>query len=295
MKGDSMRKIITAFVLILMCFIIAPLNNAETEKEPQLSYSRAINSLENLNTAMAYKRLDVIMRDFPASEEAKKGALLKAIISATEFSSADMLTTIYSGAVEKAKENGEKIEISKLYMKTSQKMMESGKNLVNDTQALLRYADEPISIKVEKGYDSLNWSARAFLPIKELEGGNLPTIEEVRNIENLQKDAAYRYALKKVLGEQDLIPEGTIQGEVDWPGTMLFMGNWLIRFGGVSRIGWMDPSTRKTTKSLIQAEEAFNTAKKCFERARGLAKTQSVRIQAEERIKELNEILKELK
>jgi hypothetical protein len=290
-----MRKTLIIFMLLLICFIIAPANNAKTEKEPQLSYSRAVAPLENLNTAMAYKRLDIITKNFPASEEAKKAVLLKAIISATEFSSADMLATRYSEAVEKAKEESEKIEISKLYMETSQRMIESGKDLINDTQALLKYAGESMSIEIDKEYDSLNWTSRAFLPIKRLEEGGLPTVEEIRSIEDLHKDVSYRHALEKVLGKQDLIPEGTSQGEVDWSGTMLLMGNWLVRFGGVSKVGWMDPSTQKTTKSLVQAERAFSTAKKCFEKARGLAKTQSVKAQAQERIKELNKILEELR
>lgn len=290
-----MRKTLIVFTLLSVYFISAALlNGAEIEKEPQLSYSQAIDCLKDLDMAMAYKRLDAITRDFPKSEEAGKSVLFKAVISATEFSSMDMLATRYSQAVQKTKEDKGKIEISKLYMEASQKMVENGKVLVNDVQGLLEYAGgKPMSIEVKKGYNSLDFGSRAFLSVKKLEEGELPTLEEIKTIEDSQKDISYRHVLGKILGDQDLTTEKTIQGEVDWANTMMLMGNWLLHFGGISKAGWLDPATQKTTKSLVQAEKAFSTAKQCFEKARKLSKSQPVKVEAEKRIKELNQILKE--
>ncbi len=288
-----MRKFLIIFNLLLVFFLAIVSNSQGAEKEPQLSYSKAITYLENLDMNMAYKRLDIITKDFPKSEEARKAALIKAVISATEFSSLDMLSTRYSEAVQKAKTDIAKREISKMYMEASRKMVESGKALTNDVQNLLKYTDKPLNLEIRKAYDSLGLATKAFLSIKKLEEGKLPTLEEIKMIEDSQQDISYRHVLGKVLGAQDISSAKTIQGEADWSGIMILMGNWLVHCGGISKAGWIDPSTKKITKSFMQAERSFLIAKQCFEKARRFLKDPDAKAQAEARIKEIDKILKE--
>jgi hypothetical protein len=290
----KMQKFLIVFNLSLVLFLAIVFNSQGAEKEPQLSYSKAITYLENLDMNMAYKRLDIITKDFPKSEEARKAAIVKAVISATEFSSLDMLCTRYSEAVQKAKTDIVKKEISKMYMETSVKMVESGKALTNDVQNLLKYTDKPLNLEIKKAYDSLGLATKAFLSIKKLEEGELPSVEEIKMMEDFQNDISYRYVLGKILTDEDLIASRTIEGDVDWANAVMLMGNWLVNAGGINKAGWIDPSTKKITKSLVQAEKSFLTAKQCFEKARRLLKEPDAKAQAEARIKEIDKILKEL-
>lgn len=291
----KMRRFLIIFNLLIVFFITIVSNSQGAEKEPQLSYLKAITYLENLDMNMAYKRLDIITKDFPKSEEARKSAFMKAVISTTEFSGLDMLCTRYSEAVQKAKTDIVKREISRMYIETSQKMTENGKALTNDIQNLLKYTDKPLNLEIKKGYDSLDLATKAFLSIKKLEEGELPTLEEIKMIEDCQNDISYRYVLGKILTDEDLIASRTVKGDVDLANAMMLMGNWLVRFAGISKAGWIDPSTNKITKSLVQAKRSFLTAKQCFEKARRLLKDSDVKAQAEARIKEINKILKEFK
>jgi len=290
-----MRKVFFIFVLLSVYFTAVSASPIETAKEPRSSYLKAADSLKDLNTQLAYKRLEIIIRDFPKSEEAKKAVLLRAVISATEFSSSDMLAAKYSEAIQKAKSNDVKKEIIKLYMETSKDMIDSGTNLIDDVRALLEDRNKSMTLEIKKEYDSLDFSSRAFLSIKKLEAGELPTAEEIKDIKGFYKDGASRYVLGKVLAEDDLTAKRTINKEVDWAGTMFLMGNWLIHVGGANKSGWLDPTNQKITKSLVQAEKSFLAAKQCFEKAKKLSKVGQVRTQSDERIKEINQILNEFK
>lgn len=292
-KGKNMRKVLSIVVLLLVYSIAISVNPAETGKEPQSSYLQAVDSLKDLDLRLAYKRLAIIIRDFPRSEEARKASLLKAVISASEFSSFDILASKYSEAIQKAKSNDVKKEIIKLYNKISQDKMDSGKNLINDVQILLKDTNKSISLQIKKEYDSLDFANKAFLPVKELEEGRIPSSDEIKNIEDFQKDVSYRYVLGKVLGEGDLISPKTIQKEVDWAETMFLMGNTLVHWGEINKVGWLDPATNKITRSFLQAEKSFLTAKQCFEKAKNLSKDRQFKTKADGRIQEINEVLKE--
>jgi len=283
-----MRKILT---LCLVLFVVTFVHSAQ--KGSRTSYLKAIDSLKDLNTQLAYKRLETIIRDFPGSEEARKAVLLKTVISATEFSSFDMLADKYSEALKKAGSNNIKQEIIKLYNKTSENKISSGKNLTSDAQVLLKDTNKSIFLEIKKGYDSLILVNKAFLPMKDLENGNLPDNEGIKSIEDFYKDGAFRHILGKVLAEDNLTAKKTINKEVDWASTMLLMGSWLVHAGAANKSGWLDPATNKMTKSLWQAEKSFTLAKQCFEKAKKLSRDRQVKAQADERIKEIEKILKE--
>lgn len=287
-----MRKFLIVFNILLFLFLNINLASAKQDKRLQA----AAVYLENLNTNMAYKGLDVVIKNLPQkSAEAGEAVVLKAVISATEFSSLDMLCSRYSEALQKAKTTDVKKGLSKLYMEASFKMAESGRLLTNDVEDLLEYTDKNISLEIKKSYDSLGLATKAFLAMKKLEDGELPTSEEIEMIEDCQKDISYRYVLGKLLGSNDLTASRTIKGNIDWADTLLLMGNWLVRIGTVNKSGWIDPKNQKLTKSLVQAEKSFLMAKQCFEKVRRLSKEQSIKAQAYERIKEINQILRELK
>jgi len=268
---------------------------AETGKDLDASFQKALDSLSILNLEMAYKRLEVIIRDFPETERVPEANFWRTIISLVRLSRSDIMRDKYSEGIEKVSDKKELKKLIKLYSKNSQEIVESGRILVKDVKALLKYAGKPIKVKVRKDYDSVNLSREAFLPLKNLEKGIPPGEEETERLKKFYNDASYRYILGKSVGEKDLTEKQVIEGEINWSGMMMVIGNELFRYAMVCQKGWIDPTLSRKIKSPENARDGLKTAKECFEKALKFQPSPAIKTKARERIEEIEQSLKELK
>ena len=268
---------------------------AETGKDLDASFQKALDSLSILNLEMAYKRLEVIIRDFPQTERVPEANFWRTIISLVRLSRSDIMRDKYSEGIEKVSDKKELKKLIKLYSKNSQEIVESGRILVKDVKALLKYAGKPIKVKVRKDYDSVNLSREAFLPLKNLEKGIPPGEEETERLKKFYNDASYRYILGKSVGEKDLTEKQVIEGEINWSGMMMVIGNELFRYAMVCQKGWIDPTLSRKIKSPENARDGLKTAKECFEKALKFQPSPAIKTKARERIEEIEQSLKELK
>ncbi|MFH0796384.1 MAG: hypothetical protein V2A65_04920 [Candidatus Omnitrophota bacterium] len=304
-----MMRYIRIFFLILFLSVILSatknliLSGFADAQEPQTSYQQAVDNFSNLDFPVSYKKFEGIIKFFPDAPEARQARWWRMIISAVRFSSLEMTGNRYIQAIDKTTLDVHRFKLLKDYVKISEGIIKEGDTFVDDVQEALQYAGSPIKMKSKKNYDSLNLSADAYLPIKKLERGYALTWEENNKVERFQTDAAGRYLMGKVLnlnsdGSEELIKKSEIEGEVDWPASLFLAGNWLLHYGEMSRVGWFSSASPRKVKSVERAELGFQTAKLCYEKVLSLLKNKpspSLQAQAEEKIKEVDKILKSLK
>ena len=291
-----------AAVFFLLIFVLISEGSGTAQESPSV-YQEAVDCLGRLDLTVAYKRFEGIIRFFPETQEAKEARWWRMLISSVQFSGLEMMRDKYAQAVEKSTSNLERIKNLRQYLEISGKVVEKGGAFVDDTREAFKNAGFPIKVKSKKEYDSLLLSAAAFLPLKRLEEGHFLSWTENKSVEEFQYDASYRYMMGKVLGlsskeNQELVNKGVIEGNVNWSATFLLVGNWLLHYGEICRSGWLSSESSSKMKSLDRSEKGFQTAKSCFEKVLSLPETQSspsLKAQAEERIKDLDKILKSLR
>jgi len=294
-----MQKKIFFFVLI---FLIT--TSFIKGENPETFYQQAIESFNKLDLNVSYKIFEGIIKFFPETDQSKKARIWRMLISSIQFSSLDMLKDRYVSAVKNSNSDVDRYKNLKKCMEISERAVETGKVLVNDTKEAIKYVGYPVEVKMKKEYDSLKLGVEAFLPIKMLEQGRPLDWDENQKMEEFQNDSAYRYILGKILNlpsskKEELIKEGiTIEGKVDWPVMLTLIGNWLIRFGELCRVGWVSPYSQKNITSIENAKIAYETAKICFEKVISLSEgnpSLDLKVNAEKRIQELNTLIKSIK
>jgi hypothetical protein len=300
-----------AFIMVsvfLISLSINSLQGAEKKGDPKVPYQSAVDHFGDLDLNRAYEWASIVIRDFPESKEAEKAVLLRAMISTIELQTFDILSRKCAEGMRKAIIYSDKKKNRKLYIEATQKAVECGEALVKDVKALFEYAGRPMAIEFKKNYDSLALLKEAYVPYKMLGNGYPPTRKEMEIIERHQSDMSYCFVLSRLLygpspQRDEQIAKGfekkqIIKGNVNWAGCMMAMGDWLIHYAPICKVGWIHPILNTKIKDLKKAKTGYETARRCFENVMDLSpKGQSYnvgRVRARKRIKEIDKALSEI-
>ena len=106
-------------------------------------------------------------------------------------------------------------------------------------------------------------------------------------------------SLNFVLGRllaKDVKRKKVLEGDVDWVGCMTVVGDWLLHYAAVCKVGWIYPMMDKKVKDPKQARSGYETARQCFEKVISLAgkPNDKRKIHARQRIKEIKEALSKI-
>ena len=288
--SKTIRTLLVLGVLLLLSANSLP---AERKKQgPRAAYQNAVDRLGDLDLDRAYKAADAVTRDFPDSGEAGEARLLKVAISTVKLQSFDMLRKKYAGAMPKAVLYNDKKKLSDAHIEATGKVVESGKVLVADVKALFEYTGRPLSVEVTKNYDNLKLLDEIYKPYKILEIGFAPTLGEKKKIEKLQHSMSLNFVLGRILAK-DVKGKQALKGDVDWVGCMTVVGDWLIQYAAVCKVGWIYPMMKKKVKDPKQARLGYETAGQCFEKVMRLAgkSNDKRKVHARRRIKEIKGVL----
>lgn len=275
----------------------------EKDKDPGVAYQAALDYLGRLDPDRAYRCAGIVLRDFPESKEAGKARLLKVMISTMNVQSFDLLRKRYAVALEKALLFKDNRRSKALYVEATEKMVGSGKVLVEDIEALFEYVGRPMTVEIKKDYDGLDLLKETYRPYKILDIGFPPTEEEKKKVERLQYNMSLRFVLGRMLSglssvnAKEFEKKRVLKGDVDWVGCVMAVGDWLVHHAAVCKVGWLDHIRNEKVEDPKQARSAYETARRCFEKAAELSKKPRDRngIRARERIKEIDRALREMR
>ncbi|MCK4307401.1 hypothetical protein KAW50_04140 [candidate division WOR-3 bacterium] len=304
-------RFLTGLVIVsvfLISFSLNSLQGAEKKENPGVPYQSAIDRFADLDLDRAYEWANIVIRDFPESEEAEKAILLKAMISTIKVQTFDILSKKCGEAMQKAVIYKDKKKNRKLYVEATQRAVEGGEVLVEDAKALFEYAGRPMAVEFKKNYDSSVLFIEAYLPYKMLENGYPPARKEMETIERHQSDMSYCFVLSCFLHssspERDeqiaksFEKKQIIKGNVNWAGCMAAMGDWLIHYAAICKVGWIHPALNTKIKDFEKAKAGYETARRCFENviklsSKGRSHNEG-RVRARARIKEIDKALSEI-
>lgn len=301
-----MSKYVRALLILIVLLSLGPclLFAQEEKKNPGIPYQGALDYFGDLDLDRAYKWADMVIRDFPKSEEAGKAKLLKVVILTIRLQAFDMLSRRYVEGMRKAVLYEYRKKNRDLYAEASKKSLEHGKILVEDIKILFPYVGRPMDIKVSKNFDSLKLLKDAYVPAEMLKKGFPPTRQERERIEKHQHDMSFCFVLSRLLygpspGSSEKIAKEfekrqILEGKVNWAGCMTAVGDWLIHYGAVCNAGWIDLDRMARIKDVRRARKGYEMAEKCFKEViKSLEDTpyDKGRVHAEERIKEIQETL----
>lgn len=287
------KSIQTLLILGALLLLSADSLPAERKKKgPEGLYRSAVDSLGDLDLDKAYRQLNAAIRDFPDSGEAEKARLLKVIISTVKLQSFDMLRRRYADGMREAMLNRDKKKLRDAHVEATDKVVKSGKILVEDMKTLFEYAGRPMSIEITKNYGDLKLLNEIYKPYKIIEVGFSPSPGEKEKIEKLQHSMSLNFVLGRLLTE-DAKGKQVLKGDVDWVGCMTVVGDWLIHYAAVCKVGWIHPGMGKRVKDLKQARSGYETARQCFEKVMNLTEkpNDKRKIRARQRIKEIKGVL----
>ena len=300
-------KTLVMVSVFLISFSINSLQGAEKKENSGVPYQSAIDCFADLDLDRAYEWANIVIRDFPESEEAKKAILLKAMVSTTKVQTFDILSKKCGEAMQKGVIYKDKKKNRKLYVEATQRAVEGGEALVKDAKALFEYAGRPMAMEFKKNYDSSALLIEAYLPYKMLENGYPPARKEMETIERHQSDMSYCFVLSCFLHnsspEREQIAKSfekkqIIKGNVNWAGCMAAMGDWLIHYAAICKVGWIDPALNTKIEDFEKAKIGYETAKRCFENVIELSSKgkphNEGRVRAKARIKEIDKALSEI-
>jgi hypothetical protein len=302
-RGLSMRSAVTfALVLLLSGSVLAQ------KAGPEVPYKGAVEYLGNLDMANAYKWADTVIRDFPDSEEARKARVLKALISTIQLQTYDMLSTKYAEGIRKAVLYEHKKRNRDLYVETTRKALDQGEALLVDMRAIFSYVGTPMSLDIPKSYDSLDVLKDGYVPHEMLLKGFPPTRDEDKRVRKHQLDMSFCYVLSRVYkgaapgSDYDVAKayekRQLLNGQVDWSGVLSVMGDWLVHYGSICKVGWIDLEKQARLRNPSQAKKGYEAAKRCFEKVIKLNEDDQYdkgKVRAEERLKEIDETIDTLK
>ncbi len=292
-----MSRPIRALLVLGVLLLSADSLSAKRKKEgPEATYQRAVDRLGDLDLDMAYESADAVVRDFPDSGDAEKARLLKVVISTIKLQSFDVLRKKYADAMSEAVLYNDKKKLRDAHVEATDKVVKSGKVLVVDVKALFEYAGRPLSIEVTKNYDDLKLLNETYKPYKILEIGFAPAAGEEKKIEKLQHSMSLNFVLGRLLAE-DAEKKRMLKGDVDWVGCMTIVGDWLLHYAAVCKVGWIYPMMEKKVKDPKQARSGYETAIQCFEKVMSLAgkPNDKRKLRAVQRIKEIKGVLDGMK
>ncbi len=291
--SKPIRALLALGVLLLLS--ADSLSAQRKKKSPEATYQSVVDRLGDLDLDEAYRLADTVIRTSPNSGEVEKARLLKVVISTVKLQSFEMLRKRYADGMQKAVLYKDKKKISDGYIEATDNVVKSGKALVADVKVLFEYTDRPLSIEITKSYDDLELLNETYKPYKMLESGFPPASGEKEKIERLQHNMSLHFVLGRLLAK-DAEGKRVLKGDVDWVGCMTIVGDWLIHYAAVCKVGWIYPMMEKKVKDPKQARSGYETAQQCFEKVMSLAgkSNDKRKVHAGQRIKEIKKALSKM-
>jgi len=295
-KGCCLKWTLVFIIISSSIYFLLPNSAIAQERNPQIVYQWAVIYLAELDFVNTERWLNVLIRDFPESEEVKNAHVLKAIISVVSLDAIDSLINLLSSSEEALnEENKEKIQ--RYNERLDWIKYGIALDLVEQTltRELFDIAGERVHIQIPRNYDSSKLTKEAFDVWLKLEDDNLPSESELEVMLKHEKDVSLESVTNDFLYISSVIDskgkrtdsfnvQKTIEGDVNWIGCFMRIGNELDSLA----------LSAELRDELSFARSFLTGAKKYFQKVTELLRDKpynKIRMKAENRIEDIKSSL----
>jgi hypothetical protein len=301
----SIRSLLLVGISIPLA--VSAVGAGRKKTDPGAALKTAADYFGNLDLEKALRWTGIVLRDSPGTPEARRAALLKAVVSTVKLQTCEMTAKKYAEAMPKSPLRDERRRCRSLFLKATARSVLAGEALIGDVRRLLAHVGEPMTVEIDKNFDSLDLYKSAYTPYKMMvKHGRVPTTREQKTIEKHLSGMAFCVVVSSMLRgpnprdekiAREFEKRQVVKGTVNWAGVLTAAGDWLVRYAATCHVGWIDPKLNKLVSDPKRAVEGYLAAKRCFERVRELTKGLPLDkggAHADERIEEIGKRLEDL-